>query len=82
MAVSQALGLPALIATYSLDPDLVPLVLASLGGVHFLPYAWLQRTRVYIYLAVVVAIGAYVIQVLLPANEFTVIMLYVALLMG
>jgi hypothetical protein len=80
MAISQALGLPALIATYSLDPELVPLVLASLGGVHFLPYAWLQRSRVYIYLAVAVSVGAYVIQVILPANEFTVILFYVALL--
>jgi hypothetical protein len=80
MAVSQALGLPALIATYSLDPDLVPLVLASLGGVHFLPYAWLQRNRVYVYLAVAVSVGAYVIQVILPARESTVILLYVALL--
>ena len=80
MAGSQSLGLPALIATYSLDPDLVPLVLASLGGVHFLPYAWLQRSHVYIYLAVAVSVGAYVIQVILPANEFTVILCYVALL--
>ena len=80
MAISQALGLPALIATYSLDPNLVPLVLASLGGVHFLPYAWLQRSHVYIYLAVAVSVGAYGIQVILPANEFTVILLYVALL--
>ena len=80
LAVSQALGLPALIATYSLDPDLVPLVLASLGGVHFLPYAWLQRSRVYVYLAVAVSVGAYVIQVILPANESTVILFYVALL--
>jgi hypothetical protein len=80
MAASQILGLPALIATYSLDPDLVPLVLASLGGIHFLPYAWLQRSRVYIYLAVAVSVGAYVIQVILPANEFSVILFYVALL--
>jgi hypothetical protein len=80
MAISQALGLPALIATYSLDPNLVPLVLASLGGIHFLPYAWLQRSRVYTYLAVAVSFGAYAIQVILPANEFSVILFYIALL--
>jgi hypothetical protein len=80
MAVSQALGLPALIATYSLDPDLIPLVLASLGGIHFLPYAWPQRSRAYIHLAVAVSVGAYVIQVILPTHEFTVILFYVALL--
>jgi hypothetical protein len=80
MAASQALGLPALIAMYSVDPGLVPLVLSSLAGVHFMPYAWLQRNRVYLYLAVAVSIGAYVIQVVLPSNEFMAILLYVALL--
>lgn len=79
MAVSQALGLPALIAVYSLNPGLIPLVLASLGGVHFLPYAWLHRSRVYIYLAVAVSLGAYLIQLLLPSNEFSVILFYVAI---
>ena len=50
VAGSQALGLPALIVTYSPNPGAIPVMLASLGGVHFLPYAWLHRTRVYIYL--------------------------------
>jgi hypothetical protein len=45
-----------------------------------LPYAWLQRSRVYIYLAVGVSAGAYIIQIILPVNEFTVILFYVALL--
>src|SRR5690606_37399813 len=39
LAVSQALALPALIAAYSLNPRTVPLVLAAVGGMHFLPYA-------------------------------------------
>jgi hypothetical protein len=80
MAVSQALGLPALIAAYSLDPTIVPLVLASLGGVHFLPYSWLHRSRIYLYLAAVVSLGAFLIQLLLPSNEFTIILLFVAVI--
>lgn len=44
MAVSQALALPALIVAYSLNPRSIPVVLADLGYVHFLPYAWLNRT--------------------------------------
>jgi hypothetical protein len=47
MAMSQALGLPLLILVYSLNPLGIPVALASLGGVHFLPYAWLHRTRIY-----------------------------------
>ena len=78
MAVSQALGLPALIVTYSLNPAAVPVVLASLGGVHFLPYAWLHRTRLYIALGVAISIGAFALQLLLGAAAFSYILLYVA----
>lgn len=79
MAVSQALGLPALIVAYSLNPGAVPVILASLGGVHFLPYAWLHRTRVYIGLAIAISIGAFVLQILLGSAAFSYILLYVAL---
>ncbi len=78
MAMSQALGLPALILVYSLNPAGVPLALASLGGVHFLPYAWLHRTRIYAYAAVAVSVGAFVIQVLFASRAFSYILGYVA----
>lgn len=80
MAMSQALGLPALILVYSLNPGGIPLALASLGGVHFLPYAWLHRNRVYVFFAAAVSIGAFVIQILLAANAFSWILLYVTAL--
>ena len=79
MAMSQALGLPALILVYSLNPGGLPLALASLGGIHFLPYAWLHRTRIYVYFAIAVSIGAFIIQIFLAANAFSVILLYVAI---
>ncbi len=79
MAMSQALGLPLLILVYSLDPRGIPLALAALGGVHFLPYAWLHRTRIYAAFACAVAIGAFVIQLGLGSTAFSVILLYVAL---
>ena len=78
MAMSQALALPALILVYSLNPNGLPLALAALGGVHFLPYAWLQRTRIYVGFAVAVSLGAFVIQILLAANTFSFILLYMA----
>jgi hypothetical protein len=77
MAGSQALGLPVLILVYSLNPGGIPMALASLGGVHFLPYAWLHRTRLYIYFAAAVSVGAFVIQLLLGPAAFTYILLYV-----
>lgn len=78
MAVSQALALPALIVAYSLNPRSIPIIMAALGGVHFLPYAWLHRTRVYAILAVAVSIGAFLLQLVLQSAAFSVILLYVA----
>lgn len=82
LAVSQGLAIPAFIAAYSLNPGVVPLVLASVGGMHFLPYAWLHRTRLYAIMAVAVALGAYGLQLVLGGNAFTVILLYVAAVYG
>jgi hypothetical protein len=78
MAMSQALGLPLLILVYSLNPAGIPLALASLGGVHFLPYAWLHRTRIYVVFAFAVSIGSFAIQLALPSTAFSYILLYVA----
>jgi len=78
MAFSQVLALPALIVAYSLNPRSIPVVLAALGGVHFLPYAWLHRTRIYAILAVSVSIGAFLLQLILQSAAFSVILLFVA----
>jgi hypothetical protein len=78
MAVSQALALPALIVSYSLNPRSIPVVLAALGGVLFLLYAWLHRTRLYIYLAVAVSIGSFLLQLVLQSAAFSSILFYVA----
>lgn len=77
LAMSQALAFPALIVAYSLNPGAVPVVLASLGGVHFLPYAWLHRSRNYVILAVTVSFGAFVLQLILGSAAFSNILLYV-----
>jgi len=79
MAMSQALGLPLLILVYSLNPAGIPLALASLGGVHFLPYAWLHRTRIYVFFAFAVSIGSFAIQLALAARAFSIILLFVAI---
>jgi hypothetical protein len=78
MAMSQALALPALIVVYSLNPSAIPVVLAGVGGVHFLPYAWLHRTRIYAILAGAVAIGAFALQLVLRSEAFPFILLYIA----
>jgi hypothetical protein len=77
LAMSQALGLPLLIVVYTLNPGGIPLALASLGGVHFLPYAWLHRTRIYVGFAFTIAIGAFVLQLLMGANAFIGILFFI-----
>lgn len=78
MAMSQALALPAVIVAYSLNPATVPVVLAAIGGGHFLPYAWLHRTRAYIALGIAISIGAFILQVVLRTAAFSYILLYVS----
>ncbi len=77
LALSQALALPALIVAFNLNPRSIPVILAGLGGVHFLPYAWLHRTTLYIALAVVVSLGAFGLQLLLGSTAFHIILLFV-----
>lgn len=80
LAMTQVLSLPAVIIAYSLNPVVVPAVLAAIGGGHFLPYAWLHRTQLYAVLGVVIAAGAFVIQLLLRAAAFPYILLFVGVI--
>ena len=61
VASIQLLALPAVIVAYSLNPLYVPVAFAAVGGAHFLPYTWLQRTPIYGVLAVVVAVSPYLL---------------------
>jgi len=79
MAISQTLALPFLIVVYSIDPAQIPVVMAGLGGVHFLPYAWLHRTQIYIFLAVVVSLGAFAPVLFLKNTSYTYILLLVGI---
>jgi Family of unknown function (DUF7010) len=76
LAMSQICAFPVVVAMYDLNPGVVPLAMASIAGGHFLPYAWLQRTSVYVWLAVSVPAGALALQVVLGARAFPFILLY------
>ncbi len=57
----QTLMLPAVFALYALQPKLVPMGLAAIMGGHFLPYWWLQRSKAYLWGAIVSALGPWVL---------------------
>jgi hypothetical protein len=80
LALSQALALPALIVAFTLNPRSIPVIMAGLGGVHFLPYVWLHRTRLYGVLAVAISLGAFGLQLVLGPAAFHIILLYVGVI--
>ncbi|HKJ28094.1 MAG TPA: hypothetical protein VJ965_10675 [Anaerolineales bacterium] len=77
LAVSQALAIPFLIVVYNIDPGQIPVVMAGLGGVHFLPYAWLHRTRIYVAVGVVIALGAFGLVLWLQTAAYANILFFV-----
>ena len=79
LAMSQIVAFPIVIAMYDLRPGAVPLAMAAIAGGHFLPYAWLQRTNVYVWLAVAVSLGALGLQIALGARAFPFVLMHMTL---
>lgn len=60
---SQMLGLPLVIYLFMAGKLLlVPFAMASLTSMHFVFYSWLYQTPVYIGMAVVIAIGVFIVM--------------------
>lgn len=79
LAISQGLAIPFLIVAYSVNPAQIPVMMAGLGGVHFLPYSWLHRTRIYTGLAVLIAVGSFLLVLVLQTSAYSFILLLVGL---
>jgi len=76
MAMSQIVALPAVVLVYALQPEYVPAAMVAIGGGHFLPYAWLQRTRLYLALGVAVSAGALVLSLTLKRESFPAVLFF------
>lgn len=58
VASSQLLALPLLVVLFTRRKyTAIPVLFALGGALHFLPYAWLYRTPVYLAMSVVIALG-------------------------
>ncbi len=79
MAMSQVVALPAVIIAFNLNAITVPVVLAAVGGGHFLPYAWLHRTKLYLILGTAVSLGAFGLQITLRSAAFPYVLFYMCL---
>jgi hypothetical protein len=78
VAMSQIVGLPAVIIVYMFAPWAVPAAFAAVGGAHFFPYSWLQRTPVYVVLGITISAGACIITALLRDQAFAPVLLFVS----
>jgi hypothetical protein len=65
LAMSQIAAFPVVILAYALAPWSVGAAMAAVAGGHFVPYAWLQGTRIYIVLGAAVSIGGLVLTLVL-----------------
>jgi hypothetical protein len=54
----------------------VPAVFAAIGGGHFLPYAWLHRTRLYIVLGVAISMGSLLLTAVVGTAAFPYVPLF------
>lgn len=77
IAISQALAIPFLIVVYNIDPAQVPVVMAGLGGVHFLPYAWLHRTKIYAIVGALISLGSFALILFLQTAAYEIILIFV-----
>lgn len=53
----QVVAFPAILLVWDDSPHYVPVAFAAIVGAHFLPFQWIYRTRLYVVLGVVVAVG-------------------------
>ncbi|MCY4658479.1 MAG: hypothetical protein OXF93_01515 [Acidobacteria bacterium] len=84
LAMTQTVAIPAAVLTYVRTPTMVPAVCAAILGAHFLPYAWLQQTRVYIALSVGVSLGSWLVMAIFGENGYRIVPWFVggSLLIG
>lgn len=79
LAISQAFAIPFLIVVYNINPGQIPVVMAGLGGVHFLPYGWLHRTKIYVVLAAIISLGSFALVIGLQTKAYPFILLFVGI---
>src|ERR1700693_681260 len=58
VAGTQAFFIPVFIVIYQFVPQYLPLAVGLLGGAHFLPYAWIYRSRAYVFVTLGTCLSA------------------------
>lgn len=57
LAMSQIAALPVVLLVYAVAPAATGVAVASVAAGHLVPYGWLHRTAIYLWLAPIVSVG-------------------------
>lgn len=68
LAMSQLAAMPVVLIVWSIAPQATGAALGSIAGAHLVPYAWLHRTAIYVWSALVVSIGTFAMVVALEQD--------------
>ncbi|MGA8924366.1 MAG: hypothetical protein WB682_14605 [Candidatus Dormiibacterota bacterium] len=78
VAGTQAFFIPVFIVIYQFVPQYLPLAVGLLGGAHFLPYAWIYRSRAYVFVTLGTCLSALVLGTAFVSVAYTVVPLGMA----
>lgn len=82
VAMSQLAALPMVVLTYSVAPSAIGVAVASVAAGHLVPYGWLHRTRIYLWLAPAVSVGTLAIAAALGRSALPWTLLYMSAAYG
>ena len=73
VAGTQAFFIPVFIVVYQFVPQYLPLAVGLLGGAHFLPYAWIYRSRAYVFVTLGTCLSAFALGTVFVSVAYTVV---------
>jgi hypothetical protein len=76
LAMVRILALPAVILMYTVNPAVVPATFAAIGGAHFLPYVWLHRTRIYLFLGLAISLGSWGVTIGFGEDAYRLVLIW------
>lgn len=80
LAMSQIAAFPVIVLAFALAPWSVGAAVGAVAGGHFVPYAWLQQTKIYIVTGTIVSVGSLVITLVLQQSALPWTVLFIAVI--
>jgi len=78
VAGTQAFFIPVFIVIYQFTPRYLPLAVGLLGGAHFLPYAWIYRSRAYVFVTIGTGLSALIFGTAFVSQAYVAVPLAMA----